>query len=176
MIRCAKYEDLDTIMDIYAAARKYMAANGNATQWPDFYPDRGMLKEDIQSEQLFVYVENHKVHGVFAFIIGPDATYSQIEGGSWKNDDLYGTIHRIASDGAVKGVFGQCFDFCKKRISNLRIDTHKNNRPMRHLIEKNEFEKCGIIYVRDETPRIAYQYTKYAASVNFAGPQTQASD
>ena len=160
MIRCAKYEDLDTITDIYAAARKYMADNGNATQWPDSYPDREMLREDIRSGQLFVYVENDKIHGAFAFIIGPDATYLLIENGSWKNDSLYGTIHRVASDGAVKGVFGQYLDFCKKRIANLRIDTHKNNRTMRHLLEKNGFEKCGTIHVRDGTPRIAYQYTQ----------------
>ena len=161
MVRHAKYEDLDTIMHIYAIARKYMEDNGNATQWPDSYPGREMLKKDIQSEKLFVYVENNQIHGVFAFIIGPEATYSYIENGSWKNDNPYGTIHRVASDGVVKGVFGRCLDFCKQRISNLRIDTHHNNYTMQHLIEKSGFEKCGIIYVQDGTPRIAYQYTSY---------------
>lgn len=159
MIRLAKYEDLDTIMEIYAIARKYMADNGNSTQWADSYPNREMLKKDIQNEHLFVYMENNIIHGVFAFIIGPEATYSYIENGSWKDEDPYGTIHRIASDGFVKGVFNQCMDFCKKRISNLRIDTHSNNRKMQHLIEKNGFEKCGIIYVQNGTPRIAYQYS-----------------
>ncbi len=158
MIRIAKYEDLDTIMNIYAIARKYMADNGNATQWSDSYPDHEMLKKDIQSEQLFVFVENSEIHGVFAFIVGPDATYSYIENGSWKNKNPYGTIHRIASDGVVKGVFRQCLTFCKQRISNLRIDTHNDNDTMQHLIEKNGFEKCGIIYVQDGTSRIAYQY------------------
>lgn len=158
MIRLAKNEDLDTIVALYAIARKYMSDNGNATQWADSYPDREMLEKDIRREQLFVYAEGDKVHGAFAFIIGPDKTYSQIENGSWKNDDLYGTIHRVASDGAVKGVFVRCLEFCKKKISNLRIDTHHDNRTMRHLVEKNGFERCGIIYVQDGTPRIAYQY------------------
>lgn len=159
MIRLAKYEDLDTIMNIYAIARKYMEDNGNATQWSDSYPEREMLKKDIQREQLFVFAENSKIHGVFAFIVGPDETYSYIENGSWKNENLYGTIHRIASDGTVKGLFSRCLTFCKQRISNLRIDTHNDNCTMQHLIEKNGFEKCGIIYVQDGTPRIAYQYT-----------------
>lgn len=159
MIRLAKEEDLDTIMNIYAIARKYMADSGNARQWRASYPDREMLKKDMQSGQLFVFVENNKVHGVFAFIIGPEATYSHIENGSWRNEKPYGTIHRIASDGAVKGVFSQCLTFCKQRISDLRIDTHKDNDTMQHLIEKNGFEKCGIIYVQDGTPRIAYQYS-----------------
>ena len=161
MIRLAKYEDLDTILDIYATARKYMADNGNATQWAAFYPGHELLGTDIQSEQLFVDVENRKIHGVFAFIIGPDATYAHIEDGSWKNDDPYGTIRRIASDGEVKGVFRRCLDFCKGRIPNLRIDTHRDNHTMRHLIEKNGFEKCGIIYVSNGTSRIAYQYVPH---------------
>lgn len=160
MIRLATYEDLSTILEIYATARKYMIANGNPSQWAYGYPERKLLMKDIEDEQLFVSVEGHKIHGVFAFIIGPDATYSRIENGSWKNEDLYGTIHRIASDGAVKGVFSECVDFCKKRISNLRIDTHRDNHTMQHLIEKAGFEKCGIIYVQNGTSRIAYQYTK----------------
>lgn len=158
MIRLAEYGDLNTIMDIYAIARKYMADNGNALQWPHTYPDREMLKKDIHKKQLFVCIKNNAIHGVFAFIIGPDKTYLNIENGSWKNDAPYGTIHRIASDGIVKGVFSQCFDFCRDRISNLRIDTHQNNRIMQHLIEKNGFEKCGIVYIQDGTARIAYQY------------------
>ena len=158
MIRLATYQDLDTIMEIYEIARKYMVDSGNSTQWSDTYPDNEILKEDIQGEQLFVYVENNIIHGVFAFIIGPEETYSYIENGSWKNDDLYGTIHRIASDGVVKGVFCQCMDFCKKRISNLRIDTHNDNHTMQYLIEKNGFKKCGIIFVKNGTSRIAYQY------------------
>ncbi len=160
MIRLAAEEDLKTILEIYAIARRYMAENGNAAQWSDSYPDRELLEKDIRGRQLFVYAEDDKIHGVFAFIIGPDATYSRIENGAWKNENPYGTIHRLASDGAVKGVFGQCVEFCRQKISNLRIDTHNDNHTMRHLIEKNGFEKCGIIYVQNGTPRIAYQYSQ----------------
>lgn len=160
MIRLAKCEELDAVMGIYAIARKYMADNGNPTQWPASYPNREILKKDIQGDQLFVYVEKNEIHGVFVLIIGPETTYSHIEDGSWKNDNPYGTIHRVASDGTVHGVFNRCLDFCLQRISNLRIDTHKDNHTMQHLIEKFGFEKCGTIYVRDRSPRIAYQYTQ----------------
>lgn len=160
MIRFAEYKDLDTIMNLYAAARKYMADNGNATQWPETYPGRELLQKDIREKQLFVDVEQNEIHGVFAFILGRDETYLHIEDGSWKNEDPYGTIHRVAGDGTVKGVFSRCLDFCRKKSSNLRIDTHENNHTMRHLIEKNGFERCGIIFVQDETPRIAYQYVQ----------------
>lgn len=29
--------------------------------------------------------------------------------------------------------------------------------PMQHLFEKNGFERCGVIYVENGTPRFAYQ-------------------
>ena len=168
MIRLANYDDLNRIMEIYQEARNYMEANGNPDQWGKNHPPRQLLEEDIKKGQLYVYTENDEaltedleraqIHGVFAFIIGSDPTYAYIEDGAWLNDEVYGTIHRIAGDGVAKGVFEKCLDFCKSQIVNLRIDTHHNNLTMQHLVEKNGFEKCGIVYMEDGSPRIAYQY------------------
>lgn len=157
--REASYRDLDSIMKIYDYARNYMKNNGNPTQWDDGYPQRELLEEDIRKKQCYVLCSaNGEIHAVFVFIIGNDPTYSVIENGSWKNDEIYGTIHRIAGDGKIKGVTKECIHFCKDKIVNLRADTHRDNKIMQHLLEKNGFERCGIIYVRDGSPRIAYQY------------------
>ena len=67
------------------------------------------------------------------------------------------TIHRIAGSGAGKGIFRECLAYCLARIPNIRIDTHRDNAAMRHLLEKHGFRKCGVIYVEDGSPRIAYQ-------------------
>ena len=48
--------------------------------------------------------------------------------------------------------------FCLGLCGNIRIDTHRDNRTMRHLIEKSGFARCGLIHVEDGSPRIAYQY------------------
>ena len=40
---------------------------------------------------------------------------------------------------------------------DVRIDTHRDNETMLHLIEKNGFIRCGIIIVDDGTERIAFQ-------------------
>lgn len=156
MIRLASKQDLEEIQSIYAIARSYMAANGNPTQWAGGYPSREILERDIEASQLFVCTEQDAIHGVFAFAVGPEETYAQLENGAWPNDEPYGTIHRIAGDGQVKGIFRECLQFCRGRIANLRIDTHEDNRIMQHLIEANGFWKCGIIHVRDNTPRLAY--------------------
>lgn len=156
MIRLAKTEDLPVILEIYEYARKFMKENNNPTQWGDHFPPRELLEKDIENRQLYVYEEKNMVHGVFAFIIGKDVTYEHIEG-KWLSDVLYGTIHRIASDGKIKGLVNKDVCYCEQQIKHLRIDTHLNNQIMQHAILKNGFSQCGIIYVKDGSPRIAYE-------------------
>lgn len=69
------------------------------------------------------------------------------------------TIHRLAGDGQVHGLFRCTASYCKAIAQNIRIDTHANNKTMQHLIEADGFTRCGIIYIADGTPRIAYQWT-----------------
>lgn len=160
MIRLANTEDLGRIREIYAAARKYMVDHGNSTQWAGGWPPEEILLEDIANSNLYVLEKNGEIHGAFAFILGNDETYALIEDGEWLNDEPYGTIHRLASDGKVKGVFEKCINYAKEQVTNLRIDTHPNNETMLHLIEKNGFEKCGNIYIGDGTQRVAFHYVK----------------
>ena len=47
------------------------------------------------------------IHGVFALFDGAEPTYAHIEEGEWLNDEPYVTIHRLAGDGRVHGLF-QC--------------------------------------------------------------------
>lgn len=157
MVRLAQQKDLDAIEEIYCAARRYMKETGNPTQWGDMHPAHEMLEEDINLRRLFVVEEDGVLHGVFALIFGDEPTYSLIEDGIWLNEEPYATIHRVAGDGVKKGVFDQCMKFCKRECANLRIDTHFDNHTMQHLIEKHGFARCGIIYVEDGSPRIAYQ-------------------
>jgi len=161
-IRLAARTDLPRICEIYQAARDYMARNGNASQWGGIHPRPILLESDIENGQLYVMLSGGVIHGVFAFIIGTDPTYLEIEDGCWIDDDPYGTIHRIASDGKCRGVFKACIEFCLKMIGNIRIDTHSDNKKMQELLKDNGFAKCGTIYVTDSagerSPRIAYQY------------------
>lgn len=158
-IRKAVAADLDQIMNIYQYAREFMKQTGNPGQWGEHFPPRELIEGDIEKQQSYVCVENGKVQGVFVFIIGEDPTYAVIEDGAWKNDEPYGTIHRIAGAAEAKGIFANSIAYCKGQVDNLRIDTHRDNRVMQHLIEKSGFERCGIIYVADGSERLAYQFT-----------------
>ena len=57
-----------------------------------------------------------------------------------------------------KGIARACFEYCIEQIDYIRIDTHKDNISMQTAIERFGFRKCGNIYVRDGTERIAYDY------------------
>lgn len=158
-IRKSKKEDINEILSIYSSARKYMAENNNPNQWKDGYPQKELIEFDIENRNSYVLIENNKIAGTFSFIIGEDKTYQKIINGAWNQNKLYGTIHRLASDGKVKGVAKACFDFCKSKIDYFRIDTHPNNLTMQNAISKYGFKKCGNIFVKDESIRIAYDFS-----------------
>src|SRR5574344_307651 len=160
-VRLANCSDIGTIMKIYDTARMFMRQHGNSLQWINGYPQRELVEDDIRQGHCFVCTDcDGTVHGVFAFIIGDDPTYRIIRNGSWLNNDPYGTIHRIGSDGSVRGVFTTALDFCRNRIACIRADTHKANLPMQATLEKHGFIKCGIIKIQDGSDRVAYQYTQ----------------
>ena len=159
-IRRGTLNDIDTIMAVYTTARNYMRANGNPNQWIDGYPHKETILDDIEKGNCYVVIENGEICGVFAFIHGDDPTYEIIEKGAWKNNKPYSTIHRIASNGKHKGILKTAVEYCIAQAADLRIDTHHDNLTMQHLVTKHGFEKCGIIYLENGDPRIAYQYTR----------------
>ena len=154
----ARERDLGEILQIYAHARSFMAANGNPNQWGKTNPPRETLEADIAEEKLYVAEKGNMICGVFFFHTGEDPTYHKIYKGAWLSDTPYGTIHRIASRGSG-GLFAACVAFCLQKCSHLRIDTHEDNHIMQHVIEKAGFQRRGIIYIADGTPRIAYERT-----------------
>ena len=155
IVRKAKREDLSRIEAIYAYARKFMAENGNPSQWGKTHPPKSQLEQDIADGSLYVITDGETIHGVFFFLIGDDPTYAEIYDGAWHSDVPYGTIHRIAGDGSG-GIVGTAVAFAKGRIAHLRIDTHEDNKVMQRAVEKQGFQRCGIILTDDGTPRIAY--------------------
>ena len=159
-IRKAVAGDLSKIMSIYKISQDFMIESGNPNQWGHFYPSEDLIRQDIKKEVCHVISDDEDIHAVFALFNGSEPTYEYIENGEWLDDDEYVTVHRIASDGKLRGIFKFTIDYCKSISDNIRIDTHNNNLIMQKQIEKNGFEKCGTIYVADGSPRIAYQWSK----------------
>lgn len=154
-VRCAKWEDLRRIEEIYAFARNFMAEHGNETQWGQAYPPLDMLIEDINQGKLYVIQGERQVRGVFYFAVEADPTYGVIYQGEWGRDIPYGVIHRIAGDGSG-GILKTAVEFARRHSDYLRIDTHEDNYVMQRALERLGFQRCGVIVIEDGTPRLAY--------------------
>ena len=155
-----------------------MKETGNPDQWNADYPSRELIEKDIESGDSYVVTLDNstdkktkldfrpesqrgygKIEATFVLRKGPDPTYDIIYNGKWQNEKPYAAIHRIASSGTLKGIFHLAMLFAMHRYDNIRIDTHRNNMPMRKAIIKEGFKYCGIIHCWSGDERLAYHYT-----------------
>lgn len=160
IIRKTTIADIPKLREIFAIARQFMANTGNPSQWVDGYPSDEQLTQDIESGDSYVVEKNEKVVATFVLRGGIDPTYNIIYEGKWLNDKPYATIHRIASTGETKGIMHIAMQFAQQQYDNIRIDTHRDNMVMQHLIKKEGFKYCGIIHCWSGDERVAFQFTK----------------
>lgn len=162
-IRKATEEDLPVLMEIFRNARGIMRASGNMNQWNDSYPSEETILADIEAGNSIVMSEQDRIIATMAFIPGPEATYSQIYDGKWENGLPYYVIHRIAvaepGHGAAAIFLDWAFEHMDADCSTIRIDTHKDNVIMHHILKQYGFKYCGVIYLSNGHPRDAYLKT-----------------
>lgn len=155
----AKPEHIPEILRVLNAARIFMCRNGNPIQWAEGYPSKAMIEEDIRLGVGYVILETEQSgqpSGYFVLMDGPDPTYSEIYDGAWSYDKPYGVIHRLASDGSLRGIASAVFDFAASRYLYLRIDTHRDNAVLQQILKQHLFAYCGIIYLANGSPRLAF--------------------
>ena len=158
MIKKSKIEDLENILKIYEHARSEMKKNGNPNQWKDDRPKKEDIISDILNGYHYSIFYKGMIVGVFT-LIGEEETYRYIEG-AWLNDKPYKTIHKIASLNIKKGILKEAMGFAFRYSDVVRIDTHQDNKIMQHLLDKYGFRYCGIIYLKNGDPRLAYMKEK----------------
>ena len=145
-------------MHVFEQAKGIMRADGNRHQWASDYPSLAAVEADIKRRGSFVVEDDGAVVAYFACLPSPEPTYAKIFDGAWLDDTApYHVIHRIASLPQAHGVFRSIIDFCRELCSNIRIDTHRDNHIMQHLLASNNFVYCGIIYLTSGDERLAYQ-------------------
>ena len=165
-IRPATEADLPALPPLFEAARAIMRADGNLHQWEDGYPGLDAVRADIDRRGGYViesvmpgptgHLSIPRIVGYFALLPSPEPTYDRIDG-AWLTDGPYGVIHRIASYPDVHGIFRTIIGFATARYPHLRIDTHRDNRIMQHLIAQQGFTYCGIIWLLSGAERLAYE-------------------
>ena len=161
LIRPATSADVEAAAKIYDEARRFMAESGNPNQWAGVYPNGEDVAMGIEKGTSYVCEDMGEVVATFHFEKhADDSTYHKIYEGEWLSDMPYAVIHRIAVKYHGRGIVDFCFNECFNQFPNIRIDTHKDNIPMQKCLLRCGFEYCGIIYLNDGNPRLAYQKTK----------------
>ena len=157
MIRKATYDDVPVLMDVFRKARGIMRSSGNMNQWNDGYPSEEVVRKDIDNGHCVVLCEEGEVVATMAFIPGPDPTYAEIYDGGWLSDAPYHVIHRIAVAEPGHNAAKVLLDWGFGQAGSIRIDTHKDNVIMHHVLSKYGFTHCGLILLANGDPREAYQ-------------------
>lgn len=162
VVRKATYDDIPALMRLFESAKGIMRASGNLHQWGVGYPSQEVVYHDIEQGVCYVATDgtDGEIVATMAFIPGPDSTYSYIEGGAWLNDNPYHVIHRIAVAKPGKGYARQLLDWAFGCAGTVRIDTHRDNVIMHHILRKYGFTYCGVIYLANGDARDAYQLSK----------------
>ncbi len=163
--RLAEPRDLDSMEEIVARAKEYFKEK-EIDQWQKGYPNRASLTEDIERGQAYVLTRQGQVLAMLAAIYQEDKNYEKIEGSWLSQDSNYVVIHRLAVDPDQKGqglaglMLKEVEELAKGLgAQSIRVDTHRDNRPMIRLLEKAGLIHCGKIYLLDENldQRLAFE-------------------
>ena len=164
-LRKAEISDIDAILSIIGEAQAQMALLG-IDQWQNGYPDRVAIVADIEDGVGLVAESAEGVDAYCAAIFGDEPTYTRIDNGKWltDSDSRYVVVHRLAvadrckRQGVATEILRQVETLARERgYCSFRIDTHHDNLYMQTICQRLDFVRCGVIYVSDGTPRIAYE-------------------
>ena len=156
-------QDLERVMELVADAQNWFREQ-EIDQWQDGYPTRELILSDILGDNNYIVEYNGVTVATAVISFAGEPTYSEIKGRGWLNDNPYAVVHRIAvSDkhrrkGIAKEILHFTEELCAKQgISDIRIDTHCDNKAMRALLKKMGYTHCGRITLTSGAYREAYQ-------------------
>ncbi|MCL2520963.1 MAG: GNAT family N-acetyltransferase [Spirochaetaceae bacterium] len=156
--------DVEAVNQIFNDAKTFLKSQ-NIDQWQDSngYPNSRDVAADITGGEGYVIKLNDKAMAYFALSFAGESTYQVIDG-QWLNNNSYAVIHRLAisNDYRGQGIAGQIFKKIEKiclanNCSNIRIDTHKDNKIMQAVLAKAGYKYCGVITLQSRAKRLAYQ-------------------
>jgi ribosomal protein S18 acetylase RimI-like enzyme len=153
------------VMEIIKDAQNYLASL-KIDQWQDGYPNTTQIELDIKNNDSYIVLnESNEVIGTTVFTTKKELPYQNIDG-NWitPKDAKYGVIHRLAvgdayrKSGLAKFVFSECENRLKEmNVNSMRIDTHRDNLGMQHMLKKRGYSYCGVIILDSGDERLAYE-------------------
>lgn len=163
-VRPAKKSDLSDIVNCAERIKSEYFLRHNIPQWQDGYPSKEDFAADIDAGRLFVMYLGEALIGFISVSAEHEPNYDVIYEGEWKSSEPYVVVHRFGINpdwhgmGMGTSLFGIVPRLCEAHgINAIRIDTHEQNSAMIRFLEKNGFERAGIIHLANGEPRIAFE-------------------
>ncbi|MCF0137388.1 MAG: tRNA (guanosine(37)-N1)-methyltransferase TrmD [Oscillospiraceae bacterium] len=154
--RKAEPSDIDGIMLIVRQAKNSLKKH-RVDQWQGEYPTAENFLSDIEKGCCYVLLYRNRLAAFFTMTDEPEAGYERITDGRWHGTDKYCTVHRnaVASEFRGTGMADRIFEFAEsiameKGFRELRVDTHRKNKPMRELLKRRGFVYRGNVLVSSE--------------------------
>lgn len=155
--------DEEDVFAMIEDAQAYLKSQG-VDQWQNGYPNPITLAGDTLAGIGYCLDQAGQVVAYAAISFEPEPTYAQLHGGAWLQEVPYGVIHRTVVKDSEKGkglaglFLEEVAQLARARgVTDLRVDTHAQNKSMRRMLEKNGFTLVGTIYLADGAPRVAYE-------------------
>ena len=154
--RLATQRDLPRLLHMVDQAKASFRARG-IDQWQKGDPDGPGLAAAIEQKTIHVLEQEGQAVGMITVVPGPEASYAQIDG-AWLNQEPYAAFHRVCVEESCKG---RSEDLARHMgLTNIRIDTHPDNRSMQRALAKSGYTLCGSLTLTEGTekgdPRLAY--------------------
>ncbi len=157
----AQTKDIDLIMTFINDGKELLKSKG-VDQWQGEYPNRQSIVNDIEKEIGYLICDSETVVGYCCVDFGGESAYDDLIG-EWLSYGEYSVLHRLAISGEYrsKGYADSAFSMAEKLtkekgVYSIKIDTHEDNKTMRHLLEKNGYRYCGkVSYPQGD--RIAFE-------------------
>ncbi len=153
-------ENLEQAYEIILMAKAHLKAQG-IDQWQNGYPDKERLELDFAQEKAYFLQEEGEILGYLCVDFQGEPAYDTLKG-AWTSEENYVVVHRMALHENIRGKnkTGEIFPLVEalaksKGVSYFRIDTDEDNHKMLHILEKNGFQKCGIIHF-DNSEKIGF--------------------
>ncbi len=159
LFRKAILSDLPGILPVIEDAKALLRQNG-VDQWQDGFPNPTTLTADINTRHSFFIFSKKspdKPAGFLVLSLEPEPPYHNPVEGKLHLEGPYVTIHRtaVSKENQGKGISRAMFSFSEAftRTQNrhiLRVDTHKDNKIMQHILDREGFTYCCLVQLPPE--------------------------
>ena len=150
--RTATVDDLDALVALYGAAAQDMLRQG-IDQWDEYYPDREILAEDVESGDMTLGLLDGQL--ACAYVVNREYE-PEYELGAWEHTEGdFCVLHRLCVNPEMqgRGLARQAMARMEKNardqgFDSVRLDVFSQNLHAQHLYERLGYRRTGEVRFR----------------------------